>query len=120
MVFKKRYFSCGSDLSTRAKTLCKKKSGLPMEMLPRQIDAAVLTSSFYTLKSAETWSIRFGIPERSVSLPYSPRHKAPLSWVSLPYPVILPKKSYYNFYFYSPLIAIYAIAIAAGCAFKLT
>lgn len=45
IVFMNRYFSYGSDLSTRANTLCKKNSGLPIEMLPKQIEEAVLISS---------------------------------------------------------------------------
>jgi hypothetical protein len=45
MVFNRRYRSCGPLLSTKPKTLDKKKSGFPIETFPNEIDAAILTSS---------------------------------------------------------------------------
>ena len=80
IVFRNNCFSCESELSTKAKTLCRKKSGFPIEMLPRAIEAAVLTSSLCDLNRAEIVSIKLLTYDKSVSLPNSPRQRAPLSY----------------------------------------
>jgi len=120
MVLRNKYFSWGSALSTSANTRYRKKSGLPMDMFPRQMEAAVRTSSLGYLNRADTWSIRLGTADKSVNLPNSPRHKAPFNWLSLPCVVILARNSCCILLFYYPLIAICAIALAAGCALRLT
>jgi hypothetical protein len=50
IVFKNKYFSLCSAASTNLNTFSRKKSGLPTERFPRQMDAAVLTDSSATLK----------------------------------------------------------------------
>jgi hypothetical protein len=50
-----------------------------METFPRAMEAAVLTSSLGLLKRPETVSMSLLTPERSVSLPSSPKHRAPFS-----------------------------------------
>lgn len=77
-----------------------------MEMFPKQMDAAVLTSSFATLKSAETLSIKLFTVDKSVNLPISPKHKAPLIQLSFPGPDSLAKKSCQKVAFFAPLTAI--------------
>ena len=46
-VLRKRYFCLASDLVTKAKTFSKKNLGFPIVILPKEIDAACLTSSFW-------------------------------------------------------------------------
>lgn len=79
IVLRNNCLSCESELSTKLNTLYKKKSGLPMDIFPRAIEAAVLTSSFELLNKPDTVSIRLFKLDKSVNLPSSPKHKAPFN-----------------------------------------
>ena len=78
IVFKNRYFCLASDFVTNANTLSKKNLGFPIVILPSEIEAAYLTSSF-------AWEKYFWIKvktsvslDKSTSLPYSPKQRAPV------------------------------------------
>ena len=91
IVFKNRYFWWCSAASTSLNTYSRKKSGFPTEMFPRQIEAAVLTDSSAALNREDTKSITFGILERSISLPSSPRERE--AGTSFPGVLILLRRS---------------------------
>lgn len=78
IVFRKRYFCLGSDFVTRANTLSRKNLGLPIVILPSEIEAACLTSSvvlekYFWIKLKVSASL-----DKSTSFPYSPRQSAPV------------------------------------------
>lgn len=78
IVLRNKYFCFGSDLVTREKTLSRKNFGLPIVILPREIEAAYLTSSvalekYFWIKVKISVSLL-----KSTSLPYSPRQRAPV------------------------------------------